>query len=257
MRFQGHRVKQTILPGSVLPPALSVLALLLFALLSLNSSAWGQSISSVRSFDGGVAPLFRSPGLGSLYLDNQGTQGFLYNPGNNFQSSTFTCPASYYFSRYPHCWGWATWRRAWKLFDSQLKNWPALRDTHWLDGLFPDPSHAKFWADNFEKTHRRENNSWAYASIFSCWSQSLLTVIPEANLVSNIGFGAASTHTPDPSSPLSNLPAPGVPFPLRHPACITRDHVADDYTQRIIFGGFVEKKRRFPGEKLISRLLGI
>ena len=94
MRFQSYRVKQTILPVSVLPAALSVLALLLFALPSLNSQAWGQSISSVRSFDGGVAPLFRLPGLGSLYLDNQGTQGFLYNPGNNFQSFSFRNPTT-------------------------------------------------------------------------------------------------------------------------------------------------------------------
>ena len=94
MRFQDHRVKHTMLPGSVLPAALSVLALLLFALPSLSSQVWGQSISSVRSFDGGVAPLFRSPGLGSLYLDNQGTQGFLYNPGNNFQSYSFRNPTT-------------------------------------------------------------------------------------------------------------------------------------------------------------------
>ena len=94
MRFRGHRVKQTILPVLVLPAALSVLALLLFALPSLHSQAWGQSISTVRSFDGGVAPLVRLPGPGSLYLDNQGTQGFLYNPGNNFQSFSFRNPTT-------------------------------------------------------------------------------------------------------------------------------------------------------------------
>ncbi|MBK5280742.1 MAG: hypothetical protein JJE16_01490 [Nitrospiraceae bacterium] len=94
MRFQGYRVKQPILPISVLSAALSVLALLLFALPSLHSQAWGQSISSVRSFDGGVAPLFKLPGPGSLYLDNQGTQGFLYNPGNNFQSFSFRNPTT-------------------------------------------------------------------------------------------------------------------------------------------------------------------
>ena len=94
MRFPGHRIKQTILSVSVLPAELSVLVLLLFALTSLNSQAWGQTISSVRSFDGGVAPLFRLPGLGSLYLDNQGTQGYLYNPGNNFQSYSFRNPTT-------------------------------------------------------------------------------------------------------------------------------------------------------------------
>src|SRR6266850_3369892 len=94
MRCQGDRVKQTILPVSALLPALSLLALLMFALSSLNSQAWGQSISSVRSFDGGVAPLFNLSGPGNLYIDNQGTQGFLYNPGNNFQSFSFRNPTT-------------------------------------------------------------------------------------------------------------------------------------------------------------------
>ena len=94
MKFQGHRVKQTILPVSVLLPALSVQALLLFTLPSLDSRVWGQSISSVRSFNGGVAPLFNLSGPGSLYLDNQGTQGFMYTPGNNFESYSFRNPTT-------------------------------------------------------------------------------------------------------------------------------------------------------------------
>ncbi len=94
MRFQGYRVKQPILPVSVHSAALSVLALLLFAIPSPNSQAWGQSISSVRSFDGGVAPLFNLSGQGNLYLDNQGTQGFLYNPGSNFESYSFRNPTT-------------------------------------------------------------------------------------------------------------------------------------------------------------------
>lgn len=73
---------------------MTVPVLLLVTFLLLNPQAWGQSISSVRSFDGGVAPLFRLPGIESLYLDNQGTQGFLYNPGNNFQSFSFRNPTT-------------------------------------------------------------------------------------------------------------------------------------------------------------------
>ena len=94
MRFQGLRVKQTILPVSVLPSALSVLALLLFTLPSLDSRAWGQSITSVRSFNGGVTPLFKQPGIGNLYIDNQGTQGYMYVPGNNFESYSFRNPTT-------------------------------------------------------------------------------------------------------------------------------------------------------------------
>ena len=36
--------------------------------------ASAQNVSGVRSFDGGVGPLFNLTGPGSLYLDGQGTQ---------------------------------------------------------------------------------------------------------------------------------------------------------------------------------------
>jgi hypothetical protein len=94
MRCQRSRGKQTILSVSVLPATLFMLALLLFMLPSRDSRVWGQSISSVRSFDGGVAPLFNLSGPGNLYLDNQGTQGFMYNPGSNFESYSFRNPTS-------------------------------------------------------------------------------------------------------------------------------------------------------------------
>ena len=94
MRCQRSRGKQTILSVTVFPAALFMLALLPFMLPSLDSRVWGQSIASVRSFDGGVAPLFNLSGPGNLYLDNQGTQGFMYNPGSNFESYSFRNPTS-------------------------------------------------------------------------------------------------------------------------------------------------------------------
>lgn len=57
------------------------------------SDLLAQSVSGVRSFDGGVAPLFRLSG-GNLYVDGQGTQGYLYTPGQNFETYNFRNPAS-------------------------------------------------------------------------------------------------------------------------------------------------------------------
>jgi hypothetical protein len=51
-------------------------------------------VSSVRSFDGGVAPLFNLTGPGNLYIDSQGTQGYLYTPGQNFESFSFRNPTT-------------------------------------------------------------------------------------------------------------------------------------------------------------------
>jgi hypothetical protein len=94
MRFHSHRIKQTLLPVSMLPVALSALVLLIFALPWLDSGVSGQTISSVRSFDGGVTPLFNLTGIGNLYIDNQGTQGSMYAPGNNFESYSFRNPTT-------------------------------------------------------------------------------------------------------------------------------------------------------------------
>jgi len=94
MRLQSSRKRPPVLLASALSATSSILVLFLFTLQSFSSQAWGQSISSVRSFDGGVSPLFRGPGIGSYYIDNQGTQGFLYNPGNNFQSFSFRNPTT-------------------------------------------------------------------------------------------------------------------------------------------------------------------
>ncbi len=73
---------------------------LLAVIVLTGASAWyespaiGQSVSSVRSFGGGVAPLFNLTGPGNLYLDSQGTQGYLYTPGNNFESYNFRNPTT-------------------------------------------------------------------------------------------------------------------------------------------------------------------
>jgi len=70
-----------------------LLGICLMVTAGVDSLAWAQGVSSVRSFDGGVAPLTRFPG-GALYTDNQGTQGFLYTPGQNFESYSFRNPAT-------------------------------------------------------------------------------------------------------------------------------------------------------------------
>ncbi|MDH5347185.1 MAG: hypothetical protein OEY60_12155 [Nitrospira sp.] len=62
-----------------------------------DMDALAQSVrggaSSGQSLAGGVAPQFKFGG-GTLYIDNQGTQGFLYTPGQNFESYSFRNPTT-------------------------------------------------------------------------------------------------------------------------------------------------------------------
>ena len=69
-------------------------ALVSMVIVGWHGLAAAQSVSGVRAFGGGVGPLFGLAGPGNLYLDNQGTQGYMYTPGNNFESYNFRNPST-------------------------------------------------------------------------------------------------------------------------------------------------------------------
>jgi len=39
--------------------------------------------------------------------------------GVNFQNEKWRGEASYYFSKFNHCWGWATWKRSWSFYQGE------------------------------------------------------------------------------------------------------------------------------------------
>ncbi|MEX2150264.1 MAG: hypothetical protein WD793_08605 [Steroidobacteraceae bacterium] len=155
--------------------------------------------------------------------------------GDNFQQGRRRAAYSYYFSRYTHIWGWATWRRAWRLYDHGMASWPELRDRGWLMEVLRDRAAVDYWTRVFDETHAERNSSWAYRWMFSAWSQSGLSVLPRVNLVSNIGFGERATHTRNRQAPLSALGLEAMAFPLAHPPHVVRDAQADDFSQRTLF----------------------
>lgn len=148
--------------------------------------------------------------------------------GNNYQPRRRTS-YSYYFSRYMHCWGWATWRRAWKHFDVTMKTWPKVRDQRLLTEILGKPSAASYWENIFEKVYSGEVDSWAYIWQYNIWMRSGLNILPEVNLVKNIGFGRGATHTENENN--IEYVAQNIEQPIRHPPVIVRHRSADDYTQ--------------------------
>jgi hypothetical protein len=156
--------------------------------------------------------------------------------GNNFQDGQRRGEGSYYFSNYNHCWGWASWRRAWQHYDHALTNWSAFRDGKYLDGILDSDLEVQYWQGIFERLYSLgEPNSWAYAWTFTCWLNRGLTALPNVNLVSNIGFRGDGTHTLG-ESRLANMPVADI-GELQHPAFVARDRSADMYTFDHHFGG--------------------
>lgn len=150
--------------------------------------------------------------------------------GDNFQYGRRRTDDSYYFSRYNHCWGWASWRRAWQHFDMDMQLWPQIREGGWLEDILADPLAVPYWKTIFQRTYENKINSWAYRWTFACWVQSGLTILPNVNLISNVGYNQEATHTTG-SSQAANIPSQPVAFPLRHPPFVLRDARADDFSQ--------------------------
>lgn len=152
--------------------------------------------------------------------------------GDRFVPEELT-PGKFYFSRWTHIWGWASWRRAWQSFDASLESWPEVRTQNRLADLATE-AEAELWRPVFDRVHRGEIDTWDFSWQFSCWAQDGLVAIPPRNLVTNIGFGSEATHTHDANSKLANLPA----YPLRtfeYPRNIERNLAADRWTHEHIF----------------------
>jgi hypothetical protein len=160
--------------------------------------------------------------------------------GNNFQSDMRGWPHSYYYSIYNHCWGWASWRRAWTLYDAELDllDDPAAREK--LRAVSSVPGFEAFWTSTLQKVRDGSISAWDYPWTWSCFLHGGLTCTPSVNLVSNIGFGKEATHTTNEASHLANMPTSVLSPPYDAPSGVKAAQVFDDHVTRTHFG--VRKK---------------
>lgn len=156
--------------------------------------------------------------------------------GDNFQFGHRRTPHSYYFSGIPHIWGWATWRRAWQHYDVNLSEWPTLRDTGFLSRLFDHSGFAQTYRRIFDETSAGRIDTWDHQWAFAFWRRQGLCVLPETNLITNLGFGPDATHTRNPASNDSAIPLTTMTFPLSHPPKVERCAEADAFTLDLRLG---------------------
>lgn len=142
---------------------------------------------------------------------------------------------SYYFSRYAHCWGWATWRRAWRLYDTVDCDWDALSTSIRYAELFETKHQMAFWTQLLDRIAQGKLDTWDVQWMLACWLNKGLTIAPTQNLVSNVGFTECATHTND-DSPHASLPTFEM-GELRHPQVVQRAIHADAVSEKLLFSG--------------------
>ena len=148
--------------------------------------------------------------------------------GNNFQNGKKRGDGSYYFSKYAHIWGWATWRRAWQKNDVDMAFWPELRASVQWKKLHPKQREREHWEQLLDRVAAGEIDTWDYQWLASIWAHGGKAIIPNKNLVTNVGFGAEATHTTDVVSPFANLPTQAL-GEIIHPSSEAVCDAADRY----------------------------
>jgi hypothetical protein len=175
--------------------------------------------------------------------------------GGKLRSGLKWGPYNYFFSRHSNVWGWATWRRAWQLYDIRVKSWPQVRDTRWLEEIVRDPEVARFLGDQFEIANQSETRwcTWDYQWTFACWRQQGLCVHPNAELITNVGCREDGTHMRWGENKFAHIPLEEMAFPLQHPPHVIPHEEADDAFVREVYAQDLPTPKKLP-HRLVNKL---
>jgi hypothetical protein len=164
----------------------------------------------------------------------------LHISGTNLQYGNKRGEASYYFSRYIHMWGWATWKRAWEKYDIDMKGLEEYYKSKKIYKLFKNKKEAKFWISLIKYVTEKNIDTWDAQWVYTLLKSEGMSITPNVNLVENIGFGRNATHTKT-EGILSNISTETLQK-IVHPKSITVNEEADKFVFETIFYKSLFKK---------------
>ena len=153
--------------------------------------------------------------------------------GDNFQKSYRLNSDSYYFSNNTNIWGWATWSDRWiGSYDVKVEKWRKFKAQAQLSEFWDDPAQQKSFEAGLDGVFSGTLDTWDYQWLFANRINGRLSIMPNVNLISNIGFDQDATHTTR-DSPYSRLPMEPMLFPLQHPDAIFANRSLDRRAYRL------------------------
>jgi hypothetical protein len=173
--------------------------------------------------------------------------------GINFQNGRQRGDGSYYFSKYPGGWGYASWKRAWEGYDFSLKSIDRELFEKLLDEQFSKEDEKKEWRAVYENFHAGKYDTWDFQFLFNMWKRKGRGVVPNVNLVTNIGFGNNATHTVNADDPAANRPLGSI-NEIVHPKSKSTFEEADRYLYKTFIKGETTWERRL--KKAVKILTG-
>jgi hypothetical protein len=118
--------------------------------------------------------------------------------GNQYNEEAVKTPHSYFFSRYGHSWGWATWKRCWTAMDMSMSKYPLIIKQDLYKAAFRTSKEARFFKKEINRIYHDEtmkSHIWDFQFGFAITSNGGLSIVPKKNLVTNIGHWGAHSET--------------------------------------------------------------
>jgi len=135
--------------------------------------------------------------------------------------SKFSIKESYLFSKYFHCWGWATWRISWKKMDLEMEKYQRVKKEGKLKIYYPNIVERILREKRVKDALNKKVTAWDIPWSVSHQLNNALAIIPKFNLVENIGFSNQnSTHTKENywDEKFLHYKSNKLNFPLKHPS---------------------------------------
>ena len=155
--------------------------------------------------------------------------------GTNVSSASKE-PPDYFYSNYALMWGWTTWADRWEKYDRNLTTWPEYRRSNLLRNVNAGNVYfKKTWETILDRTSNDEFDAWDYQWIYTCWLHRGLTIVPNKNLITNIGFNDQATHTKKSNEYVERLPRHEVAQALTPPFEIRANLEIDQSINNVFF----------------------
>lgn len=145
---------------------------------------------------------------------------------NSFYSDSYLSNYSYqyYFTAFPHIWGWATWRRVWNQYSAgniNIRSTRLWKDMYARFGIVGSLFWLKYWID----TNKGAVDTWDYQLAYLFFNKGLACCCPVKELSKNIGYNHNGTNTAEGTSHQKDIGY--LTWPLKHPCTPRIDATAD------------------------------
>lgn len=134
---------------------------------------------------------------------------------------------SYHFAQYDFVWGWASWRRAWRHYDLEMRLWHDPDCRQRIRSILQNERLWRLREKTFQQAFDKGIDTWDYQWAFARTVRGGLAVVPSVNLITNIGYGADATHTIVMDEELAAIPTSRMDFALTHNESFLSDQEYD------------------------------